>query len=172
MARFPTPAPTLEPERMLGAWYVLVSNQEFWRKRTHPRIEHDPLDEQCQRSSIRFRQADLLGRAQRRAIHGVDTCAEPGVYRWRGHGILRLVECRWCVPIVDPEYRWAVAWFGPVAFGLGPGLAIHTRDPCVPQALLDEVLALVRSHPFLGSRCQDLYAPVQDWFPPEPYRLG
>jgi hypothetical protein len=43
--------------------------------------------------------------------------------------------------------------------------------------MLDEVLAQVRAHPFLSGeeagrlRCAGLFATVQDWRPPQPYRL-
>ena len=180
MVELPAPAAKLELERLLGAWYVLISNQGFWRARTHPRIEHDrpaPGSRGELRSSMRFRQPDLLGRVQRKVIYGGDVIAEDGAYVWRGEGLLRVVECRWCVPLIDPEGRWVVAWFGRTNLGRGGGLGIHTRDPSIPQAMLDEILAQVRAHPFLAEvvdgqrRCDGLYATVQDWIPPQPYEL-
>lgn len=161
---------------------MLVSNHELWRQRTHPRIDHELLDAEAARprlrSSLRFRRTDLLGRSQRKAVHGTDTIDDAGHYTWRGDGVLRVVECRWSVPLVDPGYRWAVVWLAAARFGPGPGLAIHTRDPCVSQALLDEILVQIHAHPFLAARnaagerrSAGLYATVQDWIPPQPYTL-
>ena len=130
------------------------------------------------RSSLRYRQVDLLGREQRKVITGVDAIDEQGVHTWRGEGVLRLVECRWSVPLVDPEHRWVVAWFDRTNLGMAGGLALHTKDPWLPASTIDAIMEQVRAHPFLGGvgpsgrrRCDDLRATKQDWIPPEPYRL-
>ena len=177
----PGSAPDLDRSRLLGSWYVLVTNHGFWKARTHPRIEHDALatgGSQRVRSSLRFRQIDMLGREQQRVISGVEAIDEQGVRTWRGEGVLRLVECRWSVPIVDPDHRWVVAWFDRTNLGMAAGLAIHTKDPWLPAATVDTIVAKVEAHPFLGGvdargrrRCEGLRATKQHWVPPEPYRL-
>jgi len=176
VGELPASAARLERERLLGSWYVLVTNHVFWRSRAHPRVEHEALATEGGvptrvRSSLRFRQVDLLGREQRKVITGVDTIDEHGVHTWRGEGVLRLVECRWSVPLVDPDHRWVVAWFDRTTLGIGGGLALHCKDPWLPAATIDEIVAEVRADPFLGPRSVGLRATKQDWFPPEPYRL-
>jgi hypothetical protein len=180
----PEPAPDIELSRLMGAWYILITNYGFWRARTHPRIEYDPLEPDVAgrprfRDSLRYRQSDLLGRVRRKLLVGVDVAEREGQFVWRGEGLMRLIKSRWCVPLVDPNDRWAVTWFARSNVGTAAGLDIYTRDPSIPQALLDEILAQIRAHPFLGvpdrpgqaRRCDGLFATVQDWIPPEPYRL-
>lgn len=180
----PEPASGIETPRLMGAWYILITNYGFWRGRTHPRIEYDPLEPDADgrtrfRDSLRYRQRDLLGRPKQKVLVGVDVSERPGQFTWRGDGLLRVIKSRWCVPIVDPDYRWAVTWFARSNVGTAAGLDIYTRDPSIPQALLDDILAKMRAHPFLGRpdrpgqprRCDGLFATVQDWIPPEPYRL-
>ena len=180
----PEAAPDLDPLRLMGAWYVLVTNDGFWRTRTHPRIDRAPLERVPDgvpraRHSLRFRQPNLLGRVQRKHLLGTDHAGPPGHFVWRGQGMRRLSARCWCVPIVDADYRWAIAWCARSSLGAPAGLGVYTRDPTIPQALLDDILARVRAHPFLGSperegrprRCDRLFATVQDWIPPRPYQL-
>ena len=178
----PDPAPGVEPERLLGAWYVLVTNQGFWRDRTHPRVEWDALASDAEalrvRETRRFRRPDLLGRPQRRLVVGVGVAEAPGQFRWRGQGLRRMLEHSTCVALVDPGYRWAAVWHDGAGVS-GAGLAIHTRDPWIPKPKLDAILDQVRGHAFLGAgdrdggprRCDQLFAPQSDWIPPEPYVL-
>jgi hypothetical protein len=181
----PEPAAGVEPARLMGAWYILITNYGFWRERTHPRIEYSPLEPDvdgraCFLDSLRYRQADMLGRVQRKLLVGTDVAERQGQFAWRGKGLLWLIKSRWCVPLIDPDGRWLVTYFARSNVGTAPGLDIYTRDPSISQATLDEVLAAIREHPFLGDsdrpgrprRCEGLFATVQDWVPPSPYRLS
>lgn len=181
----PEPAASIESSRLMGAWYILVTNYGFWRERTHPQIEYTPLSPDADGrarflDSLRYRQGDLLGRVQRKLLAGTDVAEREGQYTWRGKGALWVIKSRWCVPLVDANYRWAVTYFARSNVGTAPGLDIYTRDPSISQANLDEILAAIREHPFLGAsdrpgrprRCEGLFATVQDWVPPSPYRLS
>lgn len=181
--QLPEPAPGLESERLLGAWYVLVTNHDFWRGRTHPRVEYDALPpgvgEAPRIREVRhFRRPDLLGRPRRRVLVGTGVVEQPGQIRWRGQGLRRVLEHCSSAALVDPDYRWVVVWQDGAGMA-GPGLGIHTRDPWIPKPRLDAILDQVRGHPFLGAsgrgggprRCDQLFAPTQDWIPPEPYVL-
>lgn len=179
----PDPAPDIADAWLLGAWYILFTNHGFWQRRTHPRVEYTALEPDGDRprmlDALRFRQVDMLGREQRKLLLGVDVAERPGQYLWRGQSVLKVIKRRWCVALIDPEQRWLVAWFARANVGTAPGLDICTRDPSISQALLDEILAQIRAHPFLGQsdrrgqprRCDGLFATVQDWIPPRPYRL-
>lgn len=177
--KLPEPATNLELSRLMGAWYLLITNYEFWRERTHPRIEYDLLEPAGDgrlrfRDSLRYRGHDLLGRPQQRRLAGVDVAEDGGAFVRRGDGLMRLLPSRWCVPLIDPNYRWVITWSRRSSVGTGAGLDIYTRDPWIPQVLLDEILAEVNAHPFLGTgrRARGLFATIQDWIPPQPYRLG
>ena len=158
---------------------MLFSNRAELRSRTHPRIEHDLLEPESGQArmqiTLRFRSPDLLGREKGRLLISTAT-AEPGRARGcfvvHGQGLARVSSSRLCFPIVDPEQRWAVAWQGRSSLGGSAGLDIYSRDPSLPQARVDAILAAVRSHPFLRERSVGLFATLQDWFPPEPYRLS
>lgn len=180
----PEPAPGIETSRFMGAWYILFSNATFWRQRTHPRVDYSELsidDEGRTRfvDSLRYRQGDLLGREQRKSVFGVDVVERAGQFSWRGKGTLFVVKGRWSVPLIEPDYRWAVAYFARSNVGSGPELGIYTRHPTISQATLDQILAAIHEHPFLAAaerpgqprRCDGLFATVQDWVPPLPYRL-
>ncbi len=78
---------------------------------------------------------------------------------------------RLSVALLDPDDRWAVLWHGRSTLGSAAGIDIHTRDPSIPQARLDRILAAIAEHPFLAPRSAGLFATKQHWFPPEPYRL-
>jgi hypothetical protein len=181
----PEPAPGIEHSRLLGSWYVLITNYGFWRERTHPHIEYSPLSPDANGrarmlDSLRYRQADMLGRVQRKLLVGIDVAEREGQFQWRGQGMLWVIKSRWCVPLVDPNYRWIVNYFARSNVGNAPGLDILTRDPSISQATLDGILGAIREHPFLSAadrpgrprRCDGLFATVQDWIPPSPYRLS
>lgn len=178
----PDPADPLELSWLLGAWYVLFSNRGDWRGRTHPRVEHDllspdPFGRARMQVTLRFRSPDLLGRAKPRlavATALADPVGPLGRFSVHGHGLARVSITRTSFAIVDPERRWAAAWHGRSSLGNPAGLDLYTRDPSISQARLDAMLAELRAHPFLGTdlRCDGLFATTQDWFPPEPYRLG
>jgi hypothetical protein len=181
----PEPATGIEQSRLMGAWYILITNYGLWRDRTHPHIEYSPISPGSDGrarflDSLRYRQADMLGRVQRKLLVGVDVAERDGQFAWRGKGALWVIKSRWCVPLVDQNYRWAVTYFARSNVGTAAGLDIYTRDPSISQATLDEILAGIREHPFLGvsdrpgrpRRCEGLFATVQDWIPPSPYRLS
>jgi hypothetical protein len=180
----PETAPGFEQSRLMGSWYVLASNSGLWRQRTHPHIEYSPLPPDADGrprflDSLRFRQNDLLGRAQRRMIVGIDVAEREGQFVWRGKGALWVCKSRWCVPLVDSNYRWVVTYIARSNLGVASGVDICTRDPTVSQSTFDQILAAIGAHPFLSApekpgrprRCDDLVATVQDWAPPIPYRL-
>jgi hypothetical protein len=180
----PEPALAIEPSRLMGAWYLLITNVAFWRERTHPQVEYVQLPPEADgrvrfSDTLRYRQGDLLGREQRRSMEGIDVAERAGQFAWRGKGAWWVIKTRWCVPVVDPNYRWAVAYFARSNVGTAPGLDIFTRDPSISQATLDAILSAIREHPFLGvaeqpgrpRRCDGLFATKQDWVPPSPYRL-
>lgn len=174
----PDPAANIEPERLLGAWYVLVSNHEFWRGRTHPRIEYDSLPPTIDGrarvlESRRFCAPDLLGRVQAKLVVQTGVAERPGQFNSRGaSGLQWMQQRRSSVALTDPEYRWTVTWYTRSSLGAAPGLGVHTRDPWISQARLDHILARVRAHPFLRERCDGLFAPDHHWIPPQPYQLG
>ena len=173
----PEPAAGIETAALMGAWYILVTNYRFWRRRSHPRIEYRPLppdDEGRARFCDRldFRRRDWLGRPRPRTLLGIDRVERDGEYRWQGQGATQLIVSRWCVPLVDRRYRWAVTYFARSNIGTAPGLDIYSRDPVLEPDTLAAILAAVRAHAFLGPRCAGLFAPSQHWTPPQPYQLG
>jgi hypothetical protein len=156
---------------------VLVSNDEFWRSRTHPRIDCAalaPTDDGRARvvESLRFRAPDLLGRSRPRLLVQTSEAERDGQFSSRGPGLRWLRTRRSSVALADPAYRWTVTWYARSNFGAPPGLSVHTRDPWVSQALLDDILARIRDHAWLAERSDGLFAPLQHWIPPTPYRLG
>lgn len=170
----PEPDASFELRRFVGAWFILVSNDEFWRERSHPRVDYA---EAGGRLSVqrRYREAGLLGRRARVSAE-LDTIVRPGEFE-TSRGPLGLERVRWSVPLLDPGGQWAVVFRARSRLGAAAGLDLHTRAPSVEQRLLDEVLERVRAHAFLGGRegprrrCEGLFAPTQDWRPPRPYRL-
>jgi len=175
----PAPAPDFDTAGFMGAWYILATNYGFWRERTHPRIEYALLPGEGPRrfsDQLRFRQIGLLG-SRAKLLAGTDEELRPGEFVWRGAGMLALIRSRWCVPLIDPAGQWAVTYFARSNVGTAPGLDLYTRAPSIEQRTLDQVLEQVRAHAFLGGeeagrrRCEGLFATVQDWRPPKPYRL-
>jgi hypothetical protein len=178
----PDPLSQLELGGLLGVWYVLFSNRPDWQVRTHAQVEIEALEsdlDELARLRIvqRFRSPDLLGRTKAR-LSVATALAEPGTPRGRyivhGHGLARVSISRVSFPFVDPERRWAAAWHSRSSLGGAAGLDLYSRDPWIPQSRLDAILATVRAHPFFVSTAgtQGLFATVQDWIPPEPYRLA
>ena len=177
LSDLPEPAPDIVPERLPGAWYVLVTNLERWRGRMHTRVEYEALaptaDGRARMlESQRFRAPDLLGRPRAQVVVRSSVAERPGVFSTRGTGLQWMLRGRSSVALADAEYRWIVIWYARSSFGARPGLCIHTRDPWISQARLDVILGEVRGHAFLGGRCDGLFAPVQHWIPPQAYRLG
>jgi hypothetical protein len=173
----PEPAPDFDLPGFMGAWYILVTNYGFWRERTHPRIEYALRpDPSCFSDQLRFRRFGLFG-SRTKLLAGTDRMVRPGEFVWRGDGLLGIVRSRWCVPLIDPAGQWAITWFARSNVGTAPGMDLYTRAPSIDQRTLDAVLDQVRAHPFLGGdeggrrRCEGLFATVQDWRPPKPYRL-
>ncbi len=172
----PEPAPNFDVAGFMGAWYILASNYEFWRERTHPRIEYTLLDGQVGAppriaDHLRFRQLGLLGR-RAKLLAGIDQMVRPGEFVWRGAGLLGFIRSRWCVPLIDPAGQWAITYLARSNIGTAPGMDLYTRAPSIEQRTLEVVLDQVRAHPFLaGERSEGLFAPTQDWWPPRPYRF-
>jgi hypothetical protein len=171
----PEPDPTFDERRFVGAWWVLVSNDPDWRERTHPRVEFERVGERLVEQR-RFRVTGLLGRRPRVEVDS-DRIVRSGEFERPG-GPLALGRVRWSVPLFDAAAGWAVLFRARSRLGHPPSLDLVARGPSIEQALLDVVLARVRGHAFLGARvggelrCAGLYAPVHDWRPPRPYRLG
>jgi hypothetical protein len=171
------PAPALELERLLGAWYLLFSNRSEWRSRAHARIEHLALAQvdgrPALRSTLRFSAVDLFGRAKHRVtpLLAVSEAELPGRFEIRGSALARLSHARYCVAAVDPGYRWALVWHDRTRLGHSPGLDIHTRAPALDPSELDRILAAIAEHPGLASRAAGLFATTQHWSPVSPYRL-
>lgn len=170
----PEPDPAFEERRFVGAWWVLVSNDSNWRERTHPRVEFERVGARLAEQR-RYRVAGLLGRRPR-VETDLDRIVRAGEFERPG-GLLALGRVRWSVPLVDAAAGWAVLFRARSRVGHPAGLDIVARGPSIEQALLDDVLARMRAHPFLGAsvdgepRCAGLFAPVQDWRPPRPYRF-
>jgi hypothetical protein len=173
----PEPASDFDLSGFMGAWYILVTNYDFWRERTHPRIEYALLaDGSSFSDQLRFRKPGLFG-SRHKLLAGTDRTVRSGEFVWRGAGLLGFIRSRWCVPLIDPKGQWAITWFARSNVGTAPGMDLYTRAPSIDQPTLDDVLEQVRAHPFLGGeeggrrRCEGLFATVQDWRPPKPYRL-
>ncbi|MCA9683635.1 MAG: hypothetical protein KC457_15650, partial [Myxococcales bacterium] len=172
----PSSVPTFAPASLTGAWYLLFTSDAVWRRRTHPRMEYaeavvgedgrERLD-----GELRFRQQGMTG-VQRKLLPSIDEHEGQGVLRRRRQGLLPGGSRRWSVPAVDPGGRWFVAYQVRLGFGERAELDVFTRDPSIPQARLDEILAGIQAAPLAAARAPQLYATVQDWVPPRPYRLG
>ena len=174
----PDPAPELELARVLGPWYVLfTSRRSYYRERSHARVDYealapDPEGRARLQSSLRYRSPDLLGRSTARIAVGTAVAEDQlGQFKLRGHALARLHSGRFCFTLVDPDGRWTAVWHSRTRLGAAAGLDICTRDPSIPQARLDAILAAVQAHRSLAD-AGPLVAVTQHWIPPTPYQLG
>jgi hypothetical protein len=174
MSELPTAAAGFDAERFLGTWHIVVTNYGYWKARTSPTVTYEPLPPQsgkrAWRDTLRFSKRGLLGDKDG-TLGGIDVELEPGRFLWRGDGLLRVIKSPWWVLIVDPAYSWAVTYFGRSNVGTAPGMDVYGRRPDLAPALMDEILAQVRAHPFLGGRSSGLFATVHGDLPVDRYRL-
>ena len=173
MGELPSAAPGFDPDRFLGTWHIIVTNYGYWRSRTNPTVTYEPLSgpQRTWRDTLRFRKRGLLGE-KAGALGGVDVELEPGRFLWRGDGLLRVIKSPWWVLIVDPGYTWAVTYFARSNVGTAPGMDVYGRRPDLEPALMDDILAQVRAHPFLAGRAEGLFATVHGGLAVDRYRLG
>jgi hypothetical protein len=166
-----------DPERFLGTWHIVVTNYGYWKKRIDPTVTYDALPpihgRRAWRDTLRFRQRGLLGGDFRPAtLSGIDVELEPARFLWQGDGVLRLIKSPWWVLLVDEACTWAVTYFARSNVGTAPGMDLYGRKPDLAPALVAEILAKVRAHPFLSTRCAGLFATVQAELATDRYALG
>lgn len=157
--------------QILGAWYVLATDDPFWRTNTHPRIDLVPIAgeaEHC-REELRFRRDGLLGPARKLMVN-THARESSGRFRRLGSGLRRGGET-WTILARGPERLWLVTARDRGRRGDRSTLEILSRDPWIPQARLDAILAALVAHPSRPSTAK-LYAPKQDWRPPQPYSFA
>jgi len=178
-APIPAAAPGFDAQRFLGTWHILVTNYGYWRSRTDPTVTYEPLPSEPAedgalhwRDTLRFGKRGLLGGAIRPGtLGGVDVELSPGRFLWRGDGLLSIIKSPWWVLMVDPADEWAVTYFGRSNVGTAPGMDVYSRRPDLSPATMRGILGQVRSHPFLSSRCEGLYATVQGELSVDRYAL-
>jgi len=173
----PRGAENFDPQRFLGTWHILVTNYGFWRSRINPTVTYEAMADQngkrAWRDTLRFGKRGLFGGDFRPAtLAGVDVELESARFLWRGDGLLTIIKSPWWLLIVDAEHTWAVTYFGRSNVGTAPGMDIYARSPDIAPAKIAEILTQVRAHPFLKSRCDNLYATVQGTLATDRYILG
>lgn len=167
----PSPSPALALERLRGAWYVIASDRSPWRLRTHPRLDLEPLEHGRLATSTSYCELDWVGREHARVHHAVACPIADRVGQFEIQGLPWLRRERFCVAAVEPDHRWAVLWFAGLALGSPTGLDVLSRDPWIPQARLDAIVAAIAEHPRLAAHRAGLHATTHHWIAPEPYRF-
>jgi len=168
-------APNFDPTAFLGTWHIAITNYGYWKSRIDPTVTYEELppenNQRRWRDTLRFRKRGLFGSDYKPdTLGGVDVELEPGRFLWRGDGLLKVIKSPWWVLLCEPS-SWAVTYFGRSNVGTAPGMDIYGRTPDLDPQLVADILAQVRAHAFLGTRCDGLFATVQGDLSPQRYRL-
>jgi hypothetical protein len=87
-----------QAEELLTQWYLVTSSSTFWHDKYDISVTHSNLKSTATTDSFdnltayKTRGSDKPG-----SVKGVDSTekANPGVFQWRGTGLLRMVSLRW-----------------------------------------------------------------------------
>ena len=163
----PSTVRELDIDRFSGRWYVTITNYDFWKPpRANTSIHYEIIDQQA------WKLRDIVSYTpgegqQREQIIGVDL-QDPtlaGHFQWRGDQLLHMIVSHWFVVALDPEYRWAVTYFGDSNVGTGAGIDVYVREPCDSHSHEAEALRAVFTDPFLSRRAGGLFRIPHDGCP-------
>ncbi len=163
----PSTVRTLDIERFSGRWYVTLTNYDFWKPpRANTTIHYEIIDQQAWklRDIVSYTSRESREREQ---IIGVDL-QDPtlaGHFQWRGDQLLHMIVSHWFVVALDPEYRWAVTYFGDSNVGTGSGIDVYVREPCNSRSHEAAALRAVFADPFLSRRAGGMFRIPHDACP-------
>jgi hypothetical protein len=162
--------------RFEGRWSIVATNYGYWKSRTHPSVSYERLagERVTWKDTLHFRAAPWWGGAARDGtLGGVDVqdARVPSHFVWRGDGMLRVIKSPWWVVMVGAEYDWAVTYFGRSNVGTAAGMDLYFRKPDPEPDAVAEVMARVRAHAFLATRCSGMFATVQDGVAADRYQF-
>ncbi len=152
----------VDPWRMLGVWYIVRTNLDFWRTRKNPSVTYTPIEHAPRmkpRDTVRYGPA---GKPPRK-IPGVDT-RDPDLssrFLWRGSGPLtRFLKSRWFFLDHDEEYaEWAVTYFSKTPF-TDAGIDIYAREPHLSEGKVAEIIAQMSDNELLERQAGKLFSPA------------
>ena len=110
----PSTVRRLDVPRIMGTWYVVATNYDFWAGRANTTISYEPIDGPVGVDPSLVKLRDVVaytdgfgGDATPGTVVGVDL-QDPslaGHFQWRGDGLLHVIVSHWYVVAVDPDYR-------------------------------------------------------------------
>ncbi|MGI8540022.1 MAG: hypothetical protein ACR2N0_09630 [Rubrobacteraceae bacterium] len=154
----------VDVHKMLGVWYVVRTNLDFWRTRKNPSVTYTLIEEEPRvrlRDTVRY---GSLGEPPRKII-GVDE-QNPhlsSLFLWRGSGLFtRFLESGWFLLGHDEEYsEWAVTYFSKTPF-TDAGMDIYARKPFLSGGKVAEIAAGMSDNEHLERQAGTLFAPAHE----------
>jgi hypothetical protein len=143
----PSTLRTLDVPRMMGTWYVVLTNYDFWQGERNTTIVYEPIEGPSGVRPDLVKLSDVVAygpSGSESAVVGVDL-QDPtlaGHFQWRGEGLLNLIVSQWFVVAVDPDYEWLVTYFADSNLGTGSGMDVYSRKPCLS---LEQEAAAIRA---------------------------
>jgi hypothetical protein len=134
----------LDVDALLGTWYVVITNYDFWATRDNATISYARLPR-----SGAVELDDVVAYSQKSA------CGD-GVER----GDVVGVDVQ--DPTLHDEGRWAVTYFADSNFGTGAGMDVYARVPCLDRETEAEALRAIFVDPFLAERARGLFRVPHD----------
>jgi hypothetical protein len=86
--------------------------------------------------------------------------ASKAMWKWNGTGMLFAFSSEWQFTKRAEDYSWAFTVFKATAV-TSAGFDIYYREPVMPQALLDELHAIIEADPFLKEKAKGLFKTVR-----------
>ncbi|HHH28865.1 MAG TPA: hypothetical protein ENK57_11050 [Polyangiaceae bacterium] len=167
----PSAVERLDVSRIMGTWYVVATNYDFWAGRANTTITYEPIDGPAGADPSLVKMSDVVaytdgfGRgATPGAVVGVDL-QDPtlaGHFQWRGDGLLHLIVSHWYVVALDPQYRWLVTYFADSNVGTGAGIDIYARQPCLPIEQEAAAIRAIFADGWLAERAGGLFRVAHD----------
>lgn len=149
---------------MLGTWYVVRTNLDFWRTRENPSVTYTPIEFAPR---VRLRDTVRYGPTSEppRKISGFDEQNPhlPLSFSWRGSGPLtRFLKSRWFFLDHDEDYaEWAVTYFTATPFTKA-GMDIYARRPFLPEEKVAEIVGGMSDNELLERQAETLFSPVHE----------
>lgn len=150
--------------KMLGVWYIVRTNLDFWRTRENPSVTYTLIESAPRvklRDTVRY---GPVGEPPRRIL-GADE-QDPrlsSLFLWRGSGpFTRFLKSGWLFLGHDEDYaEWAVTCFAATPFTKA-GMDIYAREPRLSEEKVTEIIAQMSDNEFLAKHARTLFSPVHE----------
>lgn len=150
--------------KMLGVWYIVRTNLDFWRTRKNPSVTYTPIEFEPRaklRDTVRY---GPLGKPPRKILGADEQNPHlPSLFLWRGAGLFtRFLSSGWFILDHDEEYaEWAVTYFSATPFTKA-GMDIYARKPHLSEEKVAEIVAGMSDDELLERRARTLFSPVHE----------